>query len=86
MNLFKKPTLEEIQEQRTNDIISLLLKPYGIRLKTADFTPLELAQISNSFRRKLFNHLKTLKSEAIEKSLNEQQKANEISEAINKIE
>lgn len=82
MKLFKTPTISEQQEKRANEVLITLQSTYDSRFKTKSFTELETVQILNMVRRKLNDKYDTEVSECLERSLNEQQKAKEIKEAI----
>jgi len=80
-NLFKKPTKEALMQKRANDVLTLLFNQVD-----AEFTDLETVQVLNMVRRKANEHLENLKSDAMEQSVNFNQKAKEIGEAIKLIE
>lgn len=85
-SIFKPETREQLQEKRTNEILNALLIGYDSGFTSGTFSDLETVQILNSLRRKLSEHLETKKSEAMQRSVNENQKANEIKEAISYLE
>ena len=82
MNIFKTPTISEQQEKRANEVLTTLLGSYDSRFTSKSFTELETVQIINMVRRKLNDKYDTEVSECLERSVNEQQKAKEIKEAI----
>jgi len=79
--MFKKKTREEKMSKRASNVLMQLFSDVDCQ-----FTELETVQILNMVRRKACDHLETLKSEAQEQSVNFNQKAKEIGEAISYIE
>lgn len=86
LGLFKKESKEDLQNKRADELLTVLSKTFEVGIKTKEFSHLEKVQIANSFRRKLSEILESEKSEAFERSVNENQKANEIKEAISYLE
>lgn len=82
MKLFKTLTITEQQEKRANWVLTTLLGSYEAGFKDKSFTELETVQILNMVRRKLNDKYDIEVSECLERSVNEQQKAKEIKEAI----
>lgn len=79
--LFKKLTKEQQQEKRVSELMASLTSDVEF-----EFSDLETVQIINMLRRKYSDYLENKKSEAFERSVNENQKANEIKEAISYLE
>jgi len=79
--LFKKLTTEQQQEKRVSELMASLTSDVEF-----EFSDLETVQILNMLRRKYSDHLENKVSEAFERSVNENQKANEIKEAISYLE
>ncbi len=81
MNWFKKKTREQQIEKRTESVFAEL-----IGTAEFEFTDLESVQIINNVRRRLSEHLKNKRDMNMELSVNHNQTANEITNAINFIE
>lgn len=79
--LFKKKTREEHVIKRTENIFTELISEAEF-----EFTELETVQIVNNVRRKLSEYLKEMKTECMEQSVNQTQKAKEIDGALEYIE
>ena len=80
-NILKKKTREEHVEKRTESVLAELLGTAEF-----EFTDLETVQIVNGVRRKLAEYLKSKQATYIELSVNNQQSADEIKNAIKYIE
>lgn len=80
-NLFKKKTVEQHIEQRTESVFTELLSTTDF-----EFTELETIQVFNNVRRKLLEHLNSKKDELIEQSANSHQRAKEIKNALEFLE
>lgn len=79
--LFKKLTKEQKQEKRVSELMGSLTSDVEF-----EFSDLETVQVLNMLRRKYSDYLENKVSEAFERSVNENQKANEIKEAISYLE
>lgn len=86
LGIFKPETREQLQEKRSNELLTALLNGYDSGFTSGTFSDLETVQILNSLRRKYSEHLENKKSEAMERSVNENQKANEIKDALSYLE
>lgn len=80
-SIFKKPSREDLITKKADNVFTELTKS----LET-EFTDLETVQILNSVRRKTVEWLEIKKSEAMEQSVNANQKAVEIAKAIEFVE
>lgn len=78
---FKKKTKEELMQKRALNVLSELTSD----IETS-FTELELVQILNDVRRKFAEYLENSKSDNISKSVEFQQKAKEIQNALEYLE
>ena len=78
---FKKKTREEQVQSRTESVFAELIGNVEY-----EFTDLETVQIINNVRRKLSEHLEAKKDSFYEQSTINQQKAKEISGAIEYLE
>ena len=79
--LFQKKTREEYIQKRTESVFAELIGEAEF-----EFTELETVQIVNNVRRRLSDHLEAKKSFLLEQSVISNQKAKEISNAIEYIE
>ena len=79
--IFKKKTREEQIEKRTESVFAGL-----IGTAEFEFTELEIVLIANNLRRKLSDHLKNKRDSNIELSVNHNQKAIEINNALELVE
>lgn len=80
-NPFRKLTSEEKLNRRTSEVFTLLVSETDLEL-----TDLETVQVINNVRRKLNEFLKTKKSDLLEHSTNCSLQADEVQNAIEKIE
>jgi len=80
-SIFKKKTREEQVEKRTESVLAELLSEAEF-----EFTDLETVQVLNNVRRRLSEHLKNKKADFNELSANNNQKANEVGNAIEYLE
>jgi len=81
MQMFKKKTREEKMSKRAGNVLLQLFSDVDCQ-----FTELETVQILNMVRRKAAEYLEAKKAEAMEQSVNFNQKAKEIGEAVKLIE
>lgn len=81
MSWFKKKTREQHIQKRTESVFAELIGEAEF-----EFTELETVQIVNNVRRRLSDHLEAKKSFLLEQSVISNQKAKEISNAIEYIE
>lgn len=81
MSWFKKKTREQHIQKRTESVFAELIGEAEF-----EFTELETVQIVNNVRRRLSDHLESKKSFLLEQSVISNQKAKEISNAIEYIE
>lgn len=79
--IFKKKTREEQIEKRTESTFAELTSSIEF-----EFTELEIVLIANNLRRKLSDHLKNKRDSNIELSVNHNQKAIEINNALELVE
>lgn len=81
MSWFKKKTREQHIQKRTESVFAELIGDAEF-----EFTDLERVQIMNNVRRNLAEHLRFKQAAYMELSVNNQQSAKEISNAIEYIE
>lgn len=80
-DIFKKKTREQHIEKRTESVFAEL-----IGTSEFEFTELETVLIANNLRRKLSDHLKNKRDGNLELSVNHNQKAIEIGNALELID
>lgn len=81
LNFLKKKTREEILVERTENVFLVLTGNSDIEI-----TELEMVQTMNNVRRMLVEHLESKKGLLIEQSVTSNQKAKEISNAMEYVE